>query len=78
MADDGGGRQWTCADTSQQLTVEMRNRDRLWRFPDKEAVGIAISDTAILSSHPHARQAARFDCEQGRADSLHPGGLAAF
>jgi hypothetical protein len=31
--------------------------------------------TAVLGCHPHTHQAAPFDREQGRAASLHPGGL---
>jgi hypothetical protein len=34
--------------------------------------------TAALPRHRHTYRAAPFDRDQGRAGSLHPGGLAAF
>jgi len=33
-----------------------------------------VRATAVMSSHPRMRHAAQFNCEQGRAGSLHPEG----
>ena len=46
--------------------------------PYSSGVQQPMRATAIAGGHPHAHCAAQFAREQGRADSLHPDGLAAL
>ena len=54
----------------------------LFRRPDaapySSEVQQPVRATAIMSVHPHTRNAAPLEREHGRSDSLHPDGLAAL